>query len=53
MTRYISVGMALTAMPWLLALDKRAEAHCFAGERFFPATIATDDPTMTKPLLGG
>jgi len=50
MIRYISVGMAFAAVPWLLALDKPAEAHGFAGERFFPATIATDDPFVADEM---
>jgi hypothetical protein len=42
---YIPLGMcALVAMPnW-------ADAHGFAGDRFFPATISTDDPFVADEL---
>jgi hypothetical protein len=42
---YIPLGIcALVAMPnW-------ADAHGFAGERFFPATISTDDPFVADEL---
>src|SRR5258707_2719557 len=42
---YIPLGMcALVAMPnW-------ADAHGFAGERFFPTTISTDDPFVADEL---
>jgi hypothetical protein len=42
---YIPLGMcALVAMPnW-------ADAHGFAGDRFFPATISTDDPFAASEL---
>jgi len=44
-TFYIPLGMyALVATPnW-------ADAHGFAGERFFPATISTDDPFVADEL---
>jgi len=42
---YIPLGVcALVAMPdW-------ADAHGFAGDRFFPATISTDDPFVADEL---
>src|ERR1700756_5702523 len=42
---YIPLGVcALVAMPnW-------ARAHGFAGDRFFPATLATDDPFVANEL---
>jgi hypothetical protein len=44
-TFYIPLGMyALVATP------NRADAHGFAGERFFPATISTDDPFVADEL---
>ncbi|MBV8492741.1 MAG: hypothetical protein JO162_04605 [Alphaproteobacteria bacterium] len=48
---------ALAAMPW----GNESAAHGFAGQRFFPATILTDDPfvadelslpTVTRPPAG-
>jgi hypothetical protein len=45
-----------------LALASNAEAHCFVGQRFLPATLATDDPcvademsipTVSWPPFGG
>jgi hypothetical protein len=34
----------------LLALSAPAFAHGFAGNRFFPATLATDDPFVANEL---
>ena len=45
-----------------LAFASNAEAHCFVGQRFLPATLATDDPcvademsipTVSWPPFGG
>lgn len=43
MNRYALGAGLLAALP-LLLLGSPALAHGFAGERFFPATIQTDDP---------
>jgi hypothetical protein len=43
MNRSSSTGAALCALAVLLPAAA-AEAHGFAGDRFFPATILTDDP---------
>ena len=54
------VGAALAALEAML-LGKEAASHGFAGQRFFPATILTDDPfvademslpTLTRPPTG-
>jgi hypothetical protein len=34
----------------LVATPNRLDAHGFAGERFFPATISTDDPFVANEL---
>ncbi|HZC34935.1 MAG TPA: hypothetical protein VE242_04950 [Chthoniobacterales bacterium] len=44
-TLYIPLGMCALA-----ALTNRANAHGFAGDRFFPATISTDDPFAASEL---
>jgi hypothetical protein len=45
---------AAAAAVTLLSANSAALAHGFAGERFFPATILTDDPfaadDMSRPL---
>ena len=52
----LAIAIIGTAMP-----PKHAAAHGFAGQRFFPATILTDDPfvadevslpTVTRPPTG-
>src|SRR5579863_981060 len=50
MTRYISVGVASTAMLSLLALDQPAEAHAVCGNRVFPPTLTMDDPGVGDEL---
>jgi hypothetical protein len=44
-TFYIPLGMYA-----LVALPSWADAHGFAGDRFFPATISTDDPFAASEL---
>lgn len=41
---YLVAALALAAAPRL------AQAHGFAGDRFFPATIATDDPFVADEM---
>lgn len=43
-TRFILLSGALLALP------AHAHAHGFAGERFFPATLTTDDPFVADEL---
>jgi hypothetical protein len=43
-------GLALAAGLPLLFSGRSAEAHGFAGERFFPATIQTDDPFVADEM---
>ncbi len=38
------LGAAAAAAVTLLSASSGALAHGFAGDRFFPATILTDDP---------
>jgi hypothetical protein len=46
----LALGVAaLAAVPLILATAD-ADAHGFAGKRFFPATIATDDPFVADEL---
>ena len=42
----------LLAPAFLLALlpVSQASAHCFVGARFFPATLATDDPCVADEM---
>lgn len=48
--RCVLVGVAGLAAAALLLTAAEAEAHGFAGKRFFPATIATDDPFVSDEL---
>jgi hypothetical protein len=34
----------------LLLYLSNASAHCFVGARFFPATLATDDPCVADEM---
>ena len=34
-----------------LAFAANADAHCFVGQRFLPATIATDDPCVADDVI--
>src|SRR6185437_6054673 len=43
-----SAGATLVAL--CMAVPGIAEAHGFAGKRFFPATLATDDPFVADEL---
>jgi len=51
---YIPRSAALAALPLVAALvsadPPSAAAHGFAGERFFPATLLTDDPFVADEL---
>lgn len=38
------------AMPLLMAYPIAADAHCFVGNRFFPATLEVDDPCVADEL---
>jgi hypothetical protein len=49
MTRSLLSGAATVAIALVLP-DAAALAHGFAGQRFFPATIATDDPFVSDEL---
>lgn len=50
MTRRTTVVFAAAALAALSALPLPALAHGFVGQRFFPATIATDDPFVADEL---
>src|SRR5258706_6302889 len=43
-------GLAAGAAVFILFDSQAANAHGFAGARFFPATIATDDPFVADEL---
>src|SRR5881296_2471969 len=46
-----SSGVAILIMlAVVLALANRAFGHGFAGARFFPATLSTDDPFVSDEL---
>jgi hypothetical protein len=47
---YRRVLLALTAMCSGVFVTDAAVAHGFAGKRFFPATLATDDPFVADEL---
>lgn len=49
MSRYIALSFAL-ASSVALASTSDALAHCFVGARFFPATLAIDDPCVADEL---
>jgi hypothetical protein len=44
------LGAAAAAAVALLSMNSAALAHGFAGERFFPATILTDDPFVADEI---
>ena len=49
MSRYMSLSFALASFI-ALASTSDALAHCFVGARFFPATLATDDPCVADEM---
>ena len=49
MSRYRPLSFAL-ASSIALASTSDAFAHCFVGARFFPATLATDDPCVADEM---
>src|SRR5262245_63651148 len=44
-SRAIALALLFVAVPGAEAL-----AHCFVGARFFPATLATDDPCVADEM---
>jgi len=44
------LGAAAAAAVALLSMNSAALAHGWAGERFFPATILTDDPFVADEI---
>jgi hypothetical protein len=46
----IRLGTAAAAAVTLLSANSAALAHGFAGQRFFPATILTDDPFVADEI---
>lgn len=57
----LAAGAGLAAAVTVIFMPNVARAHGFAGDRFFPATLATDDPfvadelslpTFTRPPTG-
>ena len=50
-SRRLSAALAVSAVAFFVAgLAEPASAHGFAGKRFFPATLATDDPFVADEL---
>jgi hypothetical protein len=49
MSRYTLLSLALANLI-ALAFTSDALAHCFVGARFFPATLATDDPCVADEM---
>jgi hypothetical protein len=49
MSRYTPLSFALASF-FALAFTSDAFAHCFVGARFFPATLATDDPCVADEM---
>src|SRR6202162_6157611 len=49
MSRYMPLSLALASFI-ALASTSDAFAHCFVGARFFPATLATDDPCVADEM---
>src|ERR1700759_5836681 len=49
MSRFIVLSFAL-ANSIVLVSSSDALAHCFVGARFFPATLATDDPCVADEM---
>ena len=43
--RALALALLFSALPFTDAL-----AHCFVGARFFPATLAVDDPCVADEL---
>src|SRR5580700_10813717 len=43
--RALALALLFSALPFTDAL-----AHCFVGARFFPATLATDDPCVADEM---
>ena len=41
----VALATAIAALPM-----SNAFAHCFVGSRFFPATLATDDPCVADEM---
>ncbi len=49
MSRYMPLSFALASLI-ALASSSNASAHCFVGARFFPATLAIDDPCVADEM---
>src|SRR5579872_2854014 len=49
MSRFLAHACALALFLISLPLSS-AFAHCFVGARFFPATLATDDPCVADEM---
>ena len=49
MSSYLRRPLALACLLALLPISQ-ASAHCFVGARFFPATLATDDPCVADEM---
>ena len=50
MNKHLVVGLAFAAVTAALSFAAQVWAHGFAGQRFFPATIQTDDPFVADEM---
>ena len=48
--KFSSAAAALILVAFAVAISDRASGHGFAGARFFPATLSTDDPFVNDEL---
>ena len=46
----ITLTRIALAILFILAISSTAKAHCFVGDRFFPATLIVDDPCVNDEL---
>jgi hypothetical protein len=49
-SKHASIAAAFATFAFVLYDASPAAAHCFAGARFFPATLAVDDPCVADEL---
>jgi len=50
MNRFKRVALCVVTSPWIIGIASPALAHGVVGQRFFPATITTDDPFAADEL---
>src|SRR5690349_8243177 len=50
MNRFKRVALCVVTSSWIIGIASPALAHGVVGQRFFPATITTDDPFAADEL---